>query len=185
MKLIPYDPYRLNTERCSSQIAETIDELRIKVERLYGLRDFHLLHLKAIFNILDPKGKTVLDLGCGSVNSYDNRTVCRRMYEPWLLRALHEYGANCVGVDAGGLDGEKFKGYKINLLHEDSLAQFETHSVDIATAFAFFDSPALWSYLGRGAGEETFKRIMPQLERIVKPEGFFLFENWGTSYKHA
>jgi hypothetical protein len=45
--------------------------------------------------------------------------------------------------------------------------------VDVAHAGQFFNSPYLIKHLGyRGNLRE---KLMPQLERIVKPDGFFLF----------
>ena len=117
------------------------------------------------------KDKTFLDLGCGSASteakfSYLNH----RMYEPWLCRALCEIGAKSIGVDINSNDGEKFENYIVDFYEPNSLSKIKDNSVDIANAGAIFNLP--------GFDEEKFNRnLIPQLERIVKPEGFFVYQD--------
>jgi len=119
--------------------------------------------------------KRILDLGCGA---YGNRTVestwdTARRYEPWLCRALMELGANPIGIDIGSLNREKFEHYSINLLEPDALKFLETSSIDVANASMLFDSPTLED-MTRIESEKLKKLLIPQLERIVKPDGHFL-----------
>ena len=117
------------------------------------------------------KDKTVLDLGCGSASieakfSYLNH----RMYEPWLCRALLEIGAKPIGVDINSNDGEKFENYIADFYKPNSLSFLRDNSVDIANAGAIFNLP--------GFDEDKLrKNLIPQLERIVKPEGFFVYQD--------
>ena len=155
---------------------DLIDEMKSKLKKNYGNQYLNGNFIECIFNIIDPKGKTILDLGCGSMYSEDSSEE-PRIFEPWLLRALHEYGSNCIGVDTGGLKDEKFEGYNWELCWDESLDSLKDNSVDLACAFNFFDSPALF-----GTGRRTFKTLLPQLERIVKPGSYFIFETTGSGY---
>ncbi len=176
MKLVPLTFSELNFREKYSHM-DLIDELESKLKTTYGAHYLNGNFLETIFGITDPRGKTVLDLGCGSRNSEDSSSDPLR-FEPWLLRALHEYGVNCIGVDSGGLEGEKFEGYNWELCWDGSLDQLKDNSVDIACAFNFFDSPALF-----GTGRRTFKTLLPQLERVVKLEGCFIFETTCSGYE--
>lgn len=116
--------------------------------------------------------KRILDLGCGSYHgTYEFKEFDPKTYEPWLCRALLELGANPIGVDIGNLDGERFEHYTLNLLLPNSLSFISDNSVDVAHADLLYDSPTLEQMQGcknlRGL-------LVPQLERIVKPNGFFI-----------
>jgi len=126
----------------------------------------------------------VLDLGCGRVNgdcSYQK--TAPRQYEPWPARLLHELGVPVIGIDLGGLDSEEFEHYACNLLDDGALAFLSSNSIDFANAACLFNSPALRScaYLWeperqKQVGRELKARLIPQLERIVRPDGFFIYQ---------
>lgn len=177
MKLIPY---RLNKNSHNPKIFfETYFPIRSKLEKIYGEEYLKYDPLERIFSLTDPKGKTILDLGCGSKETHEE-TFSSKVYEPWLSRALHELGANVIGIDLGSLEDERFTGYQINLTKENSLNFLKTNSIDIAIASSFFDSPALnHNYK---SGPETFKILLPQLERIVKNDGYFIFDKLNSGY---
>jgi len=146
-----------------------------------------LIRISAMYYLLgEIYGKTVLDLGCGSIFSNDHTASIfqeQRLYEPWLSRTLHELGARPIGIDSKHDLSEEFEGYKLNLCFPDSLKQFPDKSVDLACAFSLFDSPSLHYGNGFGAGRELFHCLIPQLERVVKDDGFFLFEPIGTGIR--
>lgn len=129
------------------------------------------------------KGKTILDLGCGS-NDFDIEGEGMRKHrglEPWLCRALLELGAIPIGIDIGDLSKENFEHYQLDLLKPNALSFFKDNSVDIANAHELLSSPYLSrAYQGEGSAGEALKRILiPQLERIVKPEGYFIYSDEG------
>jgi hypothetical protein len=127
------------------------------------------------------ENKSILDLGCGSnsdnpIMSYDNYLNVghfgERTFEPWLCRSLSILGANPIGVDCGSLDGERFEHYCLNLLSKKSLNFIPDNSIDIAHSRLLYSSPQLGIM---GGNEEKIKEVLiPQLERIVKPEGIYL-----------
>ncbi|MEI6731270.1 MAG: class I SAM-dependent methyltransferase [archaeon] len=149
--------------------------------------------LAQILKFMDPRGKTVLDLGCGTINSFYNNSEFRT-FEPWLARALHEYGANAVGVDLGSLSSEEFRGYSLDLRDPKALDFLADGSVDAACAFSLFDSPTAngtgykmaQSQKGREymdelmtGGPTLFQTLVPQLKRVLKPGAPFIYESLG------
>ena len=116
--------------------------------------------------------KRVLDLGCGSASgTYESMEFDPKDYEPWLCRALSELGASPIGVDIGDLRGEVFEHYTKNLLLPNSLDFIGDNSIDVAHAGLLYDSPTLERMGGfRGLRE----LLIPQLERIVKSDGFLV-----------
>lgn len=138
----------------------------------------------------DLENKIILDLGCGSTgHSYDyermqNEQYGNRDFQPWLPRALHLLGVKVIGIDYGKLDGEEFEhiGYS-NLLNPLSLKSIPDKSIDLAHARQLYSSPQLEKMIDVPpsnyhdfAGYRTKKLesvLLPQLNRIVKPEGFY------------
>ncbi len=124
-------------------------------------------------------GKTILDLGCGNRNFVDAGLLFRtRNFEPWLCRGLQVLGAKPIGVDYNCLDGETFEHYSVDLADEDCLNMIADHSVDVANASALFDSPFLKSYLFLSS-RKLKQNIITQLERVLKPEGAFVYDATG------
>ena len=147
---------------------------------------------------------TVLDLGCGSIGESSDYTRPKgfdlnfRDFEPWFPRALHEIGIKCIGIDCGNLEGEEFEHYSLDLLTRN-LDFIPDHSIDYAHSRLLYSSPELSDrvrvtdqklrdevkdkeipYWSCGDHEryskETLKKIiLPQLERIVKPNGVFVY----------
>jgi len=121
----------------------------------------------------NPEGKTVLDLGCGSVSCQDDTIwgiKLGRDFEPWICRALFEMGVNPIGIDIQDNSTEKFENYRIDLLQRNCLSFLKDDSVDVAYSYMLFSSPTL---LGKGYSLKA--NLIPQLERIVKPDGFFIY----------
>ncbi|HLD98584.1 MAG TPA: hypothetical protein VI815_04625 [Candidatus Nanoarchaeia archaeon] len=174
-----------------------------KIEEKYGLykgySGWHseLATIDAAFSLVGGN-KTFLDLGCGSNSRHDTFDEVSRFREPWLCRALSELGVKVIGIDIGNLDGEEFEHYSLNLLNENALSFLPDNSIDIAHEFQFFDSPFLHDMISItdkelaekvknpeipywSAGDhskyclEITKRVLiPQLQRIVKPDGYFV-----------
>jgi hypothetical protein len=195
MKLVPFEwPGEF-----SKKSEEVIRNIRPRFKKIYGFGSPWVAGIDEVFALIEPKGKTILDLGCGSINSPDSLLISTledphfsRAYEPWLLRTLHEYGAKCIGIDLGNLAGEKFLGYSKNLNKEDSLSMIKDKSIDLVCAFRLFDSPTGWimeDYRGifgfrdlySPKEKSLFQKLLPQLERTVKKEGYFLFDFCGVT----
>lgn len=117
-------------------------------------------------------GKKVLDLGCGSVDSLDSGFE----FEPWLSRALHLYGIKVIGIDISPrIVEEWFENYCRDLMQGHSLDMLPDHSIDVAVAFALFDSPHLRKNYGDYGGDKLQMRLECQLERVLKPNGTFIY----------
>lgn len=127
----------------------------------------------------DLKDKKILDLGCGSNNPYlEGAGVFNdRMFEPWLCRGLLKLGAISIGIDIGDLSKEKFENYQLNLLESNALHFIPDNSINIANTHELFNSPYLNNkYMGlKSSGKKLKNILIPQLERIVKPKGFFIY----------
>lgn len=120
-------------------------------------------------------GKTILDLGCGNNEFLDtDPSIPTRQFEPWLCRALKIIGANPIGVDYGTLENETFTHYTVNLAEPNCLAMIPDHSVDLANASFFFNSPIL-NFLLNLNQDRVRQNILPQLERILKPDATFIY----------
>lgn len=130
--------------------------------------------LMQILKYGDVKGKRVLDLGCGTINSPDS-IFLKRSFEPWFARALSHMGADIVGIDkyAGGQE-TLFVEHKIDLSEENSLDFLKDKSIDIACMNSLLDAPSL-----KTLPKKFMNIIAPQLERIVKNDGIFIYESFG------
>jgi SAM-dependent methyltransferase len=159
--------------------------LREALERDYGYNEdpFYVEHtITRICEILGTnlKRKRILDLGCGSTGqSQDSHMMGRNdghfYNEPWLSRALYHLGARPIGVDIGRLVDEKFEHHSIDLLEPDALRFLKDHSVHLAIASRLFSSP---QFNRLGGIETEFRKILdPQLERVLKPSGVFLYQD--------
>lgn len=119
------------------------------------------------------EGKIILDLGCGN-NDHIDCKVSKRGFEPWLCRSLKYLGANPIGIDINNLEGEAFTSYSTNLGQPNCLNFIPDHSIDLANASYFFDSPHLNFRLNLDP-IEVKNNLLPQLERILKPNAPFLY----------
>lgn len=121
----------------------------------------------------DLRGKKILDLGCGSIftrSFMENFEGYKGFYEPWLCRFLKYAEAVPVGVDINDNLSETFENYKIDLTQEGCFSGFPDSSFDVAHAGSFFTLHNLEDYSG------VKDNLIVQLERIVKPDGAFVFE---------
>jgi SAM-dependent methyltransferase len=115
----------------------------------------------------DIKGRRILDLGCGFDKSFYGGLV----YSPWFCRFLTKLGADVVGVDIGDNQREKFESYRRDLTKKNCLDFLPNYSVDIAHAGGIFNLPDVDYLLLK-------ENLLPQLERVVKKEGTFLYQDF-------
>ncbi len=117
--------------------------------------------------------KTLLDLGCGYLHSQG----MSGQFEPWLCRALYELGYGAIGIDScDAVELELFDSHCLDLMKDDALAFLEDNSIDIAHARNLFDAPGLKNKYGVQAGQALYDKLLPQLERVVKPNGVFVYD---------
>lgn len=136
----------------------------------------------------ETERKNLLDLGCGAENETMESVKYRGEYEPWLGRFVYSaeknHGLKYVGVDCGDLHSEVFSNRRLSLLDDKILtSEFQENYFDIATAFMLFNSPELERAItGRdrpnaslSSGEKLANSLLPQLEKILKPDGVFVW----------
>lgn len=160
-------------------IAEVLPELdqsyNLAEQRVRSAEINLTVQLRSILGFLSGRlnGEAILDLGCGSTERglKDGIVFGSGAHEPWLCRALYHMGVNIMGVDKGSLDTEHFMHYQTPLERPDSLDPIEDNSVDIVNASMLFTAQ-------NGVQPYILKRgLMPQLERILKPDGVFLYND--------
>jgi len=140
-----------------------------KLESMYGYSHLSRPMFHKIMSLGNPEGKTVLDIGCGS-NGHVTRS-----FEPWLSRSLTILGARVIGLDIGYLGNEIFENYKVDLTKLDCLSFIKDNSVDLAVADSFFNAPCFSD--GKITGKQVYDSLLPQLERVVKPDGYFVYDD--------
>ncbi len=118
-------------------------------------------------------GKMILDLGCGAQNCRDNDYG---NYDPWLCRMLHLLDVKVIGIDVDdSLKEEDFVNHVTDLFSSNSLAMIESNSVDLVHASSLFDSVAVVEKNGFSAIDKFKEKLMPEIERVLKAEGTFLY----------
>ncbi len=165
----------------SDQASELFNNVVPKIKKNYksripDLSDLDILILRDQLIALlfategNLKDKVILDLGCGCKNAPDIVwNGIKNRYEPWLCRVLHELGAHSIGIDSRNLEGEVFEHHKVYLSKPDSLSFLKSKSVDVANAHYLFSSTENSPF---GIDLEI---LVPQLKRIVKPKGAFVY----------
>lgn len=131
-------------------------------------------YLSAVFAVVDDvKGKTILDIGCGSKgkDTYESKLFTYAnagRFEPWLARVLHHLGANVIGIDIGESPHEQFSFRQADFMAEP-LPLSPHERVDIALCFNAISSPGLdikyRHILGPTFADIAHTRITSELER--------------------
>ena len=133
------------------------------------------------------EGKTILDLGCGSKESPDALPRSGPYYglHPGLCRFLHSRGIKVIGIDKADNSKESFENYSVNLIDPHALDFLPNNSVDVVNSRALIDSPTLLKGTAKVTSErgiifpynreDLIPNLKKQLERIVRPEGFFIY----------
>ena len=152
-----------------------------------------------LYNLLEPKfqkskdsepyeslrRKKILDLGCGSINSYVDNGVFAKPgdYEPWLCRALHKFGAKPIGVDIRSNEGEAFEHIQKDLSKPGALQSLfdasHDSSFDAIVVSMFVKencSPLLEKMTTEPQRMELEAEIMREVLRLLKDDGILLFE---------
>ncbi len=129
-------------------------------------------------NAFDPfsavRGKSVLDIACGSNSSRSPITGARTAeFEPWMCRLLLELGAEPVGIDVGDLDGEAFVHHLVDLGVPGSLDFLATGSFDAVHESRLFGSPEFRAAY-RPATERIRREIHEQERRLLRPGGVLI-----------
>ncbi|OGE19452.1 hypothetical protein A3J19_02200 [Candidatus Daviesbacteria bacterium RIFCSPLOWO2_02_FULL_41_8] len=178
-----YTPFTRNLARTYIPSYQAISESehRYPVDIYLDFKSFNVIvhplaeQLKWIFTAAGGNivGKRILDLGCGSNGNTIDSKEFGALFRPWLCRTLLELGAEPIGVDFGDLNGEKFEAHSRDLSLPESLNFVPDDSVDIIHSRALHTSPQL-SELRVESGH-LMEILNPQIMRILKPQGVFLF----------
>jgi len=163
-----------------------LSEIKSK-ERAFNNLDKNWRMILEVLNY-DTAGKKILDLGCGCFEGNVESGRYNGMYGPWMGKFMNltkeKTGLEYVGVDCGDNSSESFDSRKIDLLEEGALVrEFNDGYFDLVTGFMLFNSPELEKRVSgmdardaRGSsGKKLANVIFPQLEKIVKNDGAFLW----------
>jgi hypothetical protein len=181
MEIYKYEEIRaVDYWKYRPEIVRLKSELKTALERKYMGKRFQVPISNQITKLVyvangDLSKKRLLDLGCGNNDNIDNYGLSKTsLFEPWLCRGLYELGFNPIGIDYGNLDREKFEHHQIDLVNE-RLDCIPDSSIDIVNASELFNSPFLKIELGDRTGVGLMKILLPQIERVVKPLGCFIY----------
>lgn len=175
MNIIPYSPNKVKLD--AHIVTRYYTPINHKLQQIYGFSNPNIYSFNQILALGDPKGKTILDLGCGYVNCKDSNGSS---FEPWLSRSLYLLGADVIGLDIGPIGGEIFKSRVVDLTKENCLSFLDNSSIDIAIASSLFDSPKLIN--SNISIDLVYANIYSQLKRVIKKEGHFIFDVTNTKY---
>ncbi len=139
------------------------------------------------------RGKRILDLACGSntskapsfvyintpfgesrirIASPENYTA---QFEPWFCRLLLALGAEPVGVDLGGLEGEAFEHFRVDLGQAGALDFLPGQSFDGVQDSRLFGSPEFTAQFPNPADRlKVAQEIRRQERRLLKPNGILI-----------
>lgn len=129
------------------------DQVRVRYPDLYELRIQNEISQIAGFvrGATELRGKKVIDLGAGSVQSTESLSLWRKLFykfvlanphratqfEPWFCRIMECAGAVPFAVDIGDNSTEPFESLQVDILKEDALASVPDASFDFANNFFF------------------------------------------------
>jgi len=149
------------------------------LQRKYHIRYSSILEASSQLELIvaatrgNLNGKKILDLGCGTDPPIDTNYF-GLPFKPNLCRLLHELKASPIGIDLGNLDNEEFEHYYVDLMEKDSLRFLPDSSIEVAIAIDLFTSPVFEEQYGIKTGKRLEENLLLQLERIVRPEGYFI-----------
>lgn len=131
------------------------------------------------------RGRTVLDLACGS-NSSRSPVTGRRTpaFEPWMCRLLVELGAQPVGIDIGDLAGEPFVHHRVDLGLPGALDFLPSGSFDAVHESRLFGSPEFRA-VHADAAERIRREIPRQERRLLRPGGVLIHSDGRPGPAHG
>jgi hypothetical protein len=124
--------------------------------------------------------KIILDLGCGNLGNTAENSEKDSRNHPWFCRILQILGARPIGIDIGNLGGEKFEHLQMDLLKDNALKEIPRESIDAVTTDRLYNSPHLLEMKILDPlipNNDLRKKLFPQIQRILKPDGFYLEED--------
>lgn len=141
------------------------------------------------------KGKAVLDIGCGSMDSENRSRISQpeTTWQPWLCRCLLAAGAKPAGIDIEP-NTEKFRTYQGDVTLEETFAAFKDGSFDIVNNRALLpgrdlDSPddmspalrrtarARFGTDDEGCLKKAAALLYSQAQRLLKEGGWYFCES--------
>ncbi len=120
------------------------------------------------------RGRTVLDIACGSSSSRSPATGLETPeFEPWMCRLLLELEARPVGIDIGDLAGEAFEHHRVDLGVPGALDFLPAGSFDAIHESRLFGSPEFRAAHGPST-DRVRRELHRQERRLLRPGGILI-----------
>lgn len=132
----------------------------------------------------------ILDLGAGStggsmdIDGSPSNQGQLSIWNPWLCRALHELGAEVIGIDSGELsDFEPYEHYgNIDIMTTDLPKLLKRKDIDIIHSHALISSYHMQHKHGSGHNFFNFYKrfastLFPQLEMVTRRNGIYILDD--------
>jgi hypothetical protein len=113
------------------------------VENLKGTVDFDIADMREVHAIAalgDLKGKSVLDVGCGSTEPYVLEDTFRDRYPPFFAEMATKRGANVTGIDIRENPTSNYDHRVIDLTKKNWMTTL-TPPYDIIACLSIFNAP--------------------------------------------
>ncbi len=135
-------------------------------------------------------GKNVLDIGCGSMESYKQEKQEKSkvgVFEPWFCRCMAHAGARRVaGIDLENNDGEEFEHYQMNALLPGKLSFLKQSEFDLVHSAAVIGLGVEYgmcsaNFIGKCSTEEIEALLFElyfQARRLLAEGGFFAHNHY-------
>ncbi len=110
---------------------------------LGGSVDFDIADMRevhAVAALEDPKGKHMLDIGCGSTEPYVLEDTFRDRYPPFFAEMLTTLGANVTGIDIRPNPNAQYDHRVLDLMKPDWMKTL-TPPYDIIACLSLFNAP--------------------------------------------
>jgi 2-polyprenyl-3-methyl-5-hydroxy-6-metoxy-1,4-benzoquinol methylase len=143
------------------------------VDSLGGSVDFDVADMREVHAIAalgeEVKGKRVLDIACGSTESYVLENTFRDRYPPFFAEMLVTLGANVTGTDIRPNPTASYNHCVLDLTKNDWAKKLE-RPYDILACFNVFNAPSS----PFECNAPLCDRIMMDMHSLLSPDGLLI-----------
>ena len=165
-----FSPY-VTTRHEKKQFVERLEKhIGHEYERNY--LDCGMYNLEAVLDVIgNPRGRRILEIGCGAIPSDCKDSPGSGEYDLWLCKTLYALGANIAGIDICNMGTQDFETQRLNVLNGFAPV-FEPGSFDASFTSKFWHSPTLYSssYYVHNK-RECQKKVYQDIHQVLKAGG--------------